>query len=485
MSNKVLAFDFGASSGRAIIGQIVDGKLTYREIHRFPNGGVMRDGHLYWEFDRLFQEIKNGIAKAKAEGGFDAIGIDTWGVDYGFIGKNGELLAQPYCYRDTRTEKAFDEVLEKVDASTLYKHTGIQLMRINTLFQMYASKCEGGAYDDAETVLFMPDLFAYMLTGKKACEYTIASTSEMINPVTGDWDKELLDLLGIRTDFLPEIIDSGAIYGNLKAEICEELGVPSVPVVAVCGHDTGSAVVAVPAVSDDFCYISCGTWSLMGLELDKPLLSEMSEKLNFTNEGGYGKTTRFLKNIMGLWIIQECRRNWKEQGHDMSFGEIMIEAEKSESVAYIDPDCADFEVPCDMPEMIKAYCKKTGQKVPQTIGEIARCVYESLALKYRYTVECLEKLSGKKYSTINIIGGGGQNTMLCKLTADICERKVVAGPFEATAVGNMAVQLKALGELETLADIRKLVMDSEDVKIYEPTGKTVYDYDKFLSLMKD
>ena len=271
----------------------------------------------------------------------------------------------------------------------------------------------------------------------------------------------------------------------MKAEICEELGVPSVPVVAVCGHDTGSAVVAVPAVSDDFCYISCGTWSLMGLELDKPLLSEMSEKLNFTNEGGYGKTTRFLKNIMGLWIIQECRRNWKEQGHDMSFGEIMIEAEKSESVAYIDPDCADFEVPCDMPEMIKAYCKKTGQKVPQTIGEIARCVYESLALKYRYTVECLEKLSGKKYSIINIIGGGGQNTMLCKLTADICDRKVVAGPFEATAVGNMAVQLKALGELETLADIRKLVMDSEDVKIYEPTGKTVYDYDKFLSLMKD
>lgn len=484
MSKRVLAFDFGASSGRAIIGQIIDGKLTYSEIHRFPNGGVMRDGHLYWEFDRLFSEIKVGIKKAQECGGFDAIGIDTWGVDYGFIAEDGSLLAQPYCYRDTRTEKAFDEVLSKVDASTLYKHTGIQLMRINTLFQMYSSKCEGGAYDKAKTVLFMPDLFAYMLTGKKAVEYTIASTSEMVNPVTGDWDKELLSMLGIRTDFLPDIIDSGEIYGNLKPEICEELGVPSVPVVAVCGHDTGSAVVAVPAVSDDFCYISCGTWSLMGLELDKPLLTDLSEKLNFTNEGGYGRTTRFLKNIMGLWIIQECKRNWKEQGKDMSFGEIMVQAESARSVAYIDPDCADFEVPCDMPEMIKAYCRKTNQEVPETIGEIARCVYESLALKYRYTVECLEELSGKKYSSINIIGGGGQNTMLCKLTADICERKVVAGPFEATAVGNMAVQLKAMGELKDLKEIRQLVMDSEDVKIYEPTGKTAYDYDKFLALMK-
>ncbi len=483
MSNKVLAFDFGASSGRAIIGQIIDGKLTYREIHRFPNGGVMKDGHLYWEFDRLFSEIKEGIKKAKEAGGFDAIGIDTWGVDYGFIAKDGSLLAAPYCYRDTRTEKAFDEVLSKVDASTLYKHTGIQLMRINTLFQLYDSMKNDAVYKDAETMLFMPDLFAYMLTGRKVCEYSIASTSEMMNPVTGEWDKELLETLGIRTDILPEIIDSGEIYGNLKKEICDELGVPAVPVVAVCGHDTGSAVVAVPAVSDDFCYISCGTWSLMGLELEKPLLSELSEKLNFTNEGGYGRTTRFLKNIMGLWIIQECRRNWKEQGHDMSFGEIMIEAEKAQSKAYIDPDCADFEVPCNMPEVIKEYCKKTGQAVPETIGEIARCVYESLALKYRYTVESLEKLSGKKYSSINIIGGGGQNTMLCKLTADICERKVVAGPFEATAVGNMAVQLKAMGELKDLKAIRKLVMDSEDVKIYEPTGATTYDYEKFLSLL--
>lgn len=484
MSSKVLAFDFGASSGRAIIGEIIDGKLTYKEIHRFFNGGVDMDGKLCWEFDRLWNEVKVGIKKARDCGGFDAIGIDTWGVDYGFISDDGKLLAQPYNYRDNRTEKAFDEVLKKVDADTLYSHTGIQLMRINTLFQMYASKCEGGAYDEAKTMLFMPDLFAYMLTGRMACEYTIASTSEMINPVTGEWDYELLNLLGIRTDILPEIIDSGKIYGNIKQELCDELGIKSVPVVAVCGHDTASAVVAVPAVSDDFCYISCGTWSLMGIELDKPLLNEMSAKLNFTNEGGYNKTVRFLKNIMGLWIIQECRRNWNEEGMNLGFSDIMEKALVAESVAYINPDDADFEKPCNMPEVIKAYCKKTGQRVPQGVGEIARCVYESLALKYRYTVEALEKLSGKKYNTINIIGGGGQNTMLCSLTADICERKVVAGPFEATAIGNMAVQYMALGEIKDLQDARKLIAYSENVKEFEPTGKTKYDYDKFLSLVE-
>lgn len=484
MSSKVLAFDFGASSGRAIIGEIVDGKLVYKEIHRFFNGGVDMNGKLCWEFDRLWNEVKEGIKKARDLGGFDAIGIDTWGVDYGFISADGKLLAQPYNYRDNRTEKAFDEVLKKVDATTLYEHTGIQLMRINTLFQMYASKCEGGAYDEAKTMLFMPDLFAYMLTGNMACEYTIASTSEMINPVTGEWDYELLNLLGIRTDILPEIIDSGKIYGNIKQELCDELAIKSVPVVAVCGHDTASAVVAVPAISDDFCYISCGTWSLMGIELDKPLLNEMSAKLNFTNEGGYGRTIRFLKNIMGLWIIQECRRNWNENGGNLGFGDIMQEALKAESVAYINPDDSDFEKPCNMPEMIRAYCKKTGQRVPEGIGEIARCVYESLALKYRYTVESLEKLSGKKYDSINIIGGGGQNTMLCTLTADICERKVVAGPFEATAIGNMAVQLMALGEVKDLKDARRLVADSENVKVFEPTGNTKYDYAKFLSLVE-
>lgn len=478
---KVLAFDFGASSGRAILGNYENGKLTYTEVHRFPNGGKQTENGLRWEYDRLEKEVLIGIEKAKEQGGFDAIGIDTWGVDYGFL-SNGKLLSAPYCYRDERTESVYGEVMEKI-GDILYSRTGIQVMRINTIFQLYESMKNDANYQKADKMIFMPDLFAYMLTGNAVAEYTIASTSGMLNPETRKWDVELLSKLGIRTDILPEIIDSGKLYGYLKQDICDKLGIKSVPVVAVCGHDTGSAVVAVPAKGKDFCYISCGTWSLMGVELDKPLLSEESKKENFTNEGGHEGTIRYLKNIMGLWIIQECRRNWKEQGHDLSFGEIMIEAEKSKSVAFIDPDDAVFEKPCNMPEVIKEYCKKSGQIVPETIGEIARCVYESLACKYRYTVEKLESITGRAYNAINIIGGGGQNTMLCKLTADVCARKVYAGPFEATAVGNMAVQLQALGAVNNLTEIRELVMNSEEVKKYEPTGCMDDLYQQFLKII--
>ncbi len=478
---KVLAFDFGASSGRAIVGSYENGKLTYTEVHRFPNGGKQSEKGLRWEYERLEKEVLIGIEKAKEQGGFDAIGIDTWGVDYGFL-KDGKLLSAPYCYRDERTESIYGEVMDKI-GDKLYSRTGIQVMRINTIFQLYESMKNDPDYKVADKMIFMPDLFAYMLTGNAVAEYTIASTSGMLNPETKQWDIELLSELGIRNDILPEIIDSGKLYGYLKQDICDKLGVKSVPVVAVCGHDTGSAVVAVPAKSNDFCYISCGTWSLMGVELDKPLLSEESKKENFTNEGGHEGTIRYLKNIMGLWIIQECKRNWKEQGNDLSFGEIMIEAEKSKTVAFIDPDDATFEKPCNMPEVIKEYCKKAGQCVPQTIGEIARCVYESLACKYRYTVEKLEKITGRKYNEINIIGGGGQNTMLCKLTANVCSRKVLAGPFEATAVGNMAVQLQALGAVKNLSEIRTLVMNSEEVKVYEPTGNADELYQQFLKVI--
>ncbi len=478
---RVLAFDFGASSGRAIIGEYSNGKLTYKEIHRFPNGGKQTDKGLRWEYERLQGEVMTAIEKGVALGGFDSIGIDTWGVDYGFL-KDGKLLCAPYCYRDERTEAVYEEVMDKI-GDKLYARTGIQVMRINTIFQLYESMKNDENYKHADKMLFMPDLFAYMLTGNPVSEYTIASTSAMLNPVTRDWDRELISSLGINCDILPEIVDSGNLYGYLKEDICNKLGIKPVPVVAVCGHDTGSAVVAVPAEDNDFCYISCGTWSLMGVELDKPLLSKESMSENFTNEGGFEGTIRYLKNIMGLWIIQECKRNWKEQGKDMSFGEIMVQAEQADSVAFIDPDDACFEKPCNMPEVIREYCKRTNQRVPETIGEIARCVYESLACKYRYTVEKLEMLTGRSYNSINVIGGGGQNTMLCKLTAEVCNRKVYAGPFEATAVGNMAVQLKALGALDSLKDIRKLVKNSEEVKVYEPVASKV-DYQKFLSIIK-
>lgn len=478
---KVLAFDFGASSGRAILGNYENGVLTYKEIHRFPNGGKQTEKGLRWEYDRLEKEVLIGIEKAKENGGFDAIGIDTWGVDYGFL-SNGKLLASPYCYRDERTESVYSEVMDKI-GDELYSRTGIQIMRINTIFQLYESMLNDPDYKKADKMIFMPDLFAYMLTGNAVAEYTIASTSGMLNPVTKKWDIELLAKLGIRTDILPEIIESGSIYGYLKEDICKKLGVKSVPVVAVCGHDTGSAVVAVPAKGKDFCYISCGTWSLMGVELDKPLLNEKSKQENYTNEGGYANTIRYLKNIMGLWIIQECRRNWKEQGMDLSFNEIMLEAEKSNSVAFIDPDDATFEKPCNMPEVIKEYCKKTGQQVPQTIGEIARCVYESLACKYRFTLGKLHEITGKNFAEINIIGGGGQNTYLCKKTADICGVKVTAGPFEATALGNMAVQLVSLGAIRDLDEIRKVIRENEKVNVYMPEGNWDETYQQFIKVI--
>ncbi|MBP5308909.1 MAG: rhamnulokinase, partial [Clostridia bacterium] len=330
---RVLAFDFGASNGRALIGEITGGKIVYTEVHRFPNDPVSVNGKMYWDFLRLIHEIKTGIVKAKQAGGFDSVGIDTWGVDYGFIDKNGDIVNTPYHYRDLRTEGAMEKVFNIAGGKeNVYSRTGIQFMRLNTLFQLYASVTEDKeATERAETMLFIPDLMAYVLTGKKVAEYTVASTSQMISPFTHDWDYELIEKIGFDTAKLPEIVPSGYVYGNIKKEICDELGIDSVPVIAVCTHDTGSAVAAVPGDMENCCYISCGTWSLMGVELDKPVINAESFKENFTNEGGYNKSVRFLKNIMGLWIIQEARRRWQKEGMDYSFAELADMAEQAES----------------------------------------------------------------------------------------------------------------------------------------------------------
>jgi len=482
---RVLAFDFGASNGRALIGEAKDGKITYTEVHRFPNDPVSINGKLYWDFLRLIHEIKTGIVKAKQAGGFDSIGIDTWGVDYGFLDKKGNIINTPYHYRDLRTENAMEKVFDICGGSAeVYGRTGIQFMRFNTLFQLYVSLTEDKeAVDRAETMLFMPDLMAYVLTGTKVAEYTIASTSQMIDPFTGDWDYELIKKIGFDTEKLPKIVPSGYVYGNVKKEICEELGIESVPVIAVCTHDTGSAVAAVPGDMNNCCYISCGTWSLMGVELEKPVVSEDSYKENFTNEGGYNKTIRFLKNIMGLWIIQESRRRWEKEGFSYSFAELADMAAKSKSVCYIDPDYPDFDNPGNMPEKIRAFCRKTGQAEPQTIGEIARCIYESLALKYRMTLEGIERLTGKKFDSINIIGGGCKAEILCKMTADICGVKVIAGPSEATALGNVAVQLIALGEVENLQQAKQMIANGGEVKEYAPEGVFKADYEQFKKIV--
>jgi rhamnulokinase len=487
MSKRVLAFDFGASSGRAILGDYSGGKIRLTEIHRFSNDPVSVRGTLYWDVLRLFHEVKQGILKAVHAGGFDAIGIDTWGVDFGLVDKEGRLLSNPVHYRDERTEGMMEEVFKLVPRQALYQATGTQLMRINTLFQLMAVKQKDPElWQRADQMLLMPDLLAYFLTGVRRAEYTEVSTTNMLNPNTGDWAREILDQLAIPQRLLPSMIDAGQVYGNLSPEICQELGCPQVPVIAVATHDTGSAVVAVPATEDDFIYISCGTWSLFGTELAHPVINDKTAAYNFTNEGGYGRTTRLLKNIMGLWLTQEAKRQWEREGQTCSFGQLADEAQQAEPfTALVDPDDAAFELPGDLPARMRAFCKATGQPIPQGRGEVMRTIYESLALKYRYTHRALEEITGRRYGAIHMIGGGTQAKLLCQMTADACGVPVIAGPVEATAMGNVAVQLIALGQIDSLKQARAVVAASETPALYEPVDTAAYDrvYDEFLKIL--
>lgn len=483
MAKRVLAFDFGASSGRAMLGTYDGGKLSLKEIHRFSNDPVSVGGTLYWDVLRLLFEIKQGITKALADGGFDSIGIDTWGVDFGLLDGSGRLLENPVHYRDVRTAEVFDELLQKVSAEELYSVTGIQLMRINTIFQLYyLSTRRQELMSRAKKMLFIPDLFAYFLTGAQKAEYTIASTSQMLDAKTGDWASQLLGKLGIFQELLPELIQPGETYGNLSPEICDELGCKSVPVIAVCTHDTASAVAAVPTQDKDFCYLSSGTWSLLGTELDAPVLSDAAQRSNITNEGGFGKTIRLLKNIMGLWLVQESRRQWAREGNQLSFAEIENLATVSTPFqSFIDPDDPSFELPGNLPERVAEYCIRTGQRVPGDVGQTAQAIYQSLALKYRYTVERLEELTGRKYACIQLVGGGGKDSYLCQMAANACKIKVLAGPSEATAFGNAGVQLLALGQFNSLKEVRASIERSISLKEYTPKDGELWDeaYEQF------
>ena len=388
---KVLAFDFGASSGRAIIGSFDGEKITLKEVHRFTNDPVDLGGTLYWDVLRLFYEIKQGIVKAKIAGGFDSIGIDTWGVDFGLIDKNGRLLENPVHYRDKRTSGLVEESFKSVPRQKMYDITGIQFMELNTLFQLISLKKQRPEMlERADKMLFMPDLFAYFLTGKMCSEYSIASTSQLIDINTRSWSKELLDAFGIKESLFAPLTEPGTQLGNLSKEICEECGVESVPVISVCGHDTQSAITAVPCESGDFAFLSSGTWSLFGTELQKPIVNETSLKINITNEGGFGGTTGFLKNIIGLWLIQESRRQWQREGKDYSYADLEKLALSEEPFkCFIDPDAPEFVPQGNIPERVREFCRKTGQYVPESVGEIMRCIYESLAMKYRMTFEKL------------------------------------------------------------------------------------------------
>lgn len=447
---KVLAFDFGASSGRAMLGEFDGSKISFNEIHRFGNDPVFVNGILYWDVLRLFFEIKTGISKALSLGGFDALGIDTWGVDFGLLDKKGRLISNPVHYRDTRTVGIDGEVFKIIPKEELYSRTGIQHMRINTVYQLaYLAKNEPEMLERAEKLLLMPDLFAYFLTGEMRGEITNASTTNIFDPKENNWCFDICKKLGGNEGIFPKTIRAGEIYGTLSKEICEELGCKAVPVVAVATHDTASAVVSAPAKDRDFVYISSGTWSLFGTESDVPIMNSKAMEANFTNEIGFDGKIRFLKNIMGLWLIQESRRQWMREGENVGFDTLENEALEAEPFkCYINPDAPDFETPGNMPKRIRDYCERTGQYVPQTRGEIMRCIYESLAMKYRSTLETLQSITGKKYKSINMLGGGIKDTLLCRMSANACGIEVLAGPVEATVMGNIAVQYIALGEIK-------------------------------------
>lgn len=485
---KVLSFDFGASSGRAMLASYENGKIEMAEIHRFSNDPVSVNGRMYWDVLRLFFEIKTGITKAVNAGGFDAIGIDTWGVDFGLINKKGELIGNPFHYRDQRTkgipDKIFSEIISKED---LYHRAGMQFMHFNTIYQlMYLKYNEPELLAQADKFLMMPDLFAYFLTGEMKEEASIASTSNLLNPTTKDWDFELIEKLGLDKKLFAPIVKSGSIYGYLSDEICNELGCKKVPVVAVCSHDTASAVAATPTSAEDFVYISCGTWSLFGIESKTPFLSDEAYKADFTNEGGFDGTIRFLKNIMGLWLIQESRRQWRREGIEVGFDTLEKEALASEPFkCFINVDDPMFETAGNLPKRVLEFCEKTGQYVPETRGEIMRCIYQSLAMKYKHTYNMLSDFTKREYKSINILGGGIKDKLLCRLTADATGATVFAGPTEATVMGNIAVAFYALGEIADFKELRKTVANSTDLKEYIPQNseewnKAYEDYKKIL-----
>ena len=487
-SPAFLAFDLGASNGRAMLGELRDGRLNVSELYRFPNGMISVLGHLHWNIYNLFEHIKEGLRlySRKMDRPPESIGIDTWGVDFGLLARDGSILGLPYGYRDRRTEGAMDSFFAKVPADRVYELTGIQFLPFNTLFQLEAMVRDNSPLlDSATDLLFIPDLLNYLLTGIKKTEFTFATTSQLYNPMKKDWEEELLSALGLSGTIMQEIIEPGNILGETTPEIAMGTGLPQVPVVAVATHDTGSAVAAVPAEGTDWAYISSGTWSLMGIETGAPIITKESLELNFTNEGGVAGTFRFLKNIAGLWLLEECRRMWAKE-RECRYEELMHLAESAEPfAALIDPDRDEFLNPPDMPEAIRSVCKKTDQREPGSPAEFVRCILESLALKYRFVLHQLKRVSDNPINRIHVIGGGVRNTVLCQFTANATQLPVVAGPAEATAVGNIMVQALSRGYVPSPAEMREVIRRSFDCAAYEPQQTKEWNvaYDRFRDII--
>ena len=492
---KMLAIDLGASSGRGIIGEFDGKKLSLRENHRFSNDPVIVGDSFMWDILRIFFELKNSLRKCANSDDKDikTIGIDTWGVDFGLLDKTGRLIENPYHYRDKRTDNINIEAYKRIPKDKLYNITGLQYLQFNTIFQLLAlSMHRPHIFDAAETLLMTPDLLNYFLTGVKKTEYTIASTSALLDAKKRTWDKELFAPMGIPEKLFTEIVRPGNILGGLSKEVLEDAGdmhgalLSNALVVNVAGHDTGSAIAAVPAKNENFVYISSGTWSLMGTEAKEPIINEKSAFYDFTNEGGVNGTIRVLKNVAGLWLEQESIRQWEREGEKTTFGELSEMARQSEPFkSLINVDSPEFVSPGNMPERIRGFCGKTGQYVPQTKGEIVRCIFDSLALTYKRTLTQINELQGAKAPYIHIVGGGTKESVLCQFTADACGIPVYAGPVEATAIGNIAVQMMSQKEISSLREAREIIADSFEVVRYEPKDTAMWDdaymrYEKLL-----
>ena len=484
---NLLAFDLGASNGRAIWGRLEEGRLTMRELHRFENNYIVRDGVFQWDLPYLMGQLKQGFAAFRdaGAGDLDCFGIDTWGVDYGLLDKNGLLLGNPRAYR-CAVDGDMEAVWRTVDFPTQFRRTGIAALNFNTVYQLYRRKREGDReLAQAGTLLLLPDLLGYLLTGEARSEYTNVTTTMLYNPTTKDWDRETIRALGLPEHIFTEIDRAGQLRGRLRADLAEEIGINQAAFAAVGTHDTASAVAAIPG-SGSFAFCSSGTWSLFGVETDRPLLTDAVRRANFSNEGTIQGGFRPLKNIMGLWLIQECRRDWERQDRRYGWDEIVAAAQDAEPLrSVIDPDDGEFFAGGDMAGKIQGFCRRTGQPVPETVGQIARCVYESLALKYRWAMERLEEIKDRPLEQLNIVGGGIQNKLLNQMAADSIDRPVVTGPVEGAAMGNLLAQAMALGEVENVNELRRIVRNSEAVETYTPHHTVQWEqaYQKLLKLL--
>ncbi len=491
MENKkyYFAVDLGATSGRTILGTLVGGKLEQEELTRFPNNLIETGGHFYWDIYALYLEMIKGLQIVGKRGiDLSSIGIDTWGVDFVFIGDDDAILRNPMAYRDPHTFGAMEEYLSHVvPQREVYDITGIQFMNFNSLFQLYAmGKANNSAMQHCKKVLFMPDALSWMLTGEAVCEYTIASTSQMLDPRTGDLSEKLIESVGMKRSQFGRMVQPGTQIGVLTEEVQKMTGLGAVPVIAVAGHDTGSAVAAVPAKDKHFAYLSSGTWSLMGIETQDAIISDRSYELNFTNEGGIEGTTRFLKNICGMWLYERCRKEWPEEVRQLSHPELQGSAMQVEAFrSIINPDDKAFANPPSMIEAIQQYCRETKQAVPETPAEICRCIFDSLALRYRQVFGWLKEFADFNLTVLHVIGGGSLNKYLTQFTADACGVEVLAGPQECTAIGNMMLQAKASGDVSDIWAMRQIIANSVEMVPYHPAGdKAAWDkaYEKYLKI---